>query len=1181
MAKQKMKTMDGNTAAAHVAYAMSDVATIYPITPSSPIAEVADEWAAAGRKNVFGQTMTVRQLQSEAGAAASMHGALAAGALTSTFTASQGLLLMIPNMYKIAGELLPGVFHVTARAIAAHALSIFGDHQDVMATRQTGFAMIASASVQEAMDLALVSHLAAIESSLPFLHFFDGFRTSHEIQKIAVIEYDDMARLVNRDAVARFQARGANPERPELRGTAQNPDIYFQGREAANPFYLKLPGIVVETMKQVGDLTGRRYRPFDYVGDPQAERVVIAMGSACETIEETVNYLVGKGEKVGLVKVRLYRPFVPQHLFAALPASAKALTVLDRTKESGALGDPLYVDVCTAFIEKGGPVPTLLAGRYGLGSKEFNPAMVKAVYDNMQAPAPKNHFTVGIDDDVTHTSLEVGPTLEATPKGTVQCKFWGLGADGTVGANKSAIKIIGDDTDLFAQAYFAYDSKKSGGITISHLRFGQTPIQSTYLIDAADYIACHKESYVDSYDLLEGVKEGGTFVLNSPWTVQEMEERLPAGMRRTIAQKKLRFYNIDAVKIATEVGLGGRINMIMQTAFFNLANVLPVDQAILRLKDEIKKMFGKKSEKLVTMNHAAVDATVANLVEIKYPAAWAQAGESTGAASKDPDWVRTVMRPILAQQGDKLPVSKFTPDGVFPIATTRYEKRGVAINVPEWIMDNCIQCNQCAMVCPHASIRPFLATEEELKKAPAGFEAKKAVGKELKDYSFRIQVDTLDCMGCGNCADICPAKKKALVMKPLETQTQAQVPLWDYAEQLPVRDSLVGRFTVKGSQFCQPLLEFSGACAGCGETPYAKLVTQLYGDRMIIGNATGCSSIWGGSAPAIPYCTNPKGHGPTWGNSLFEDSAEFTYGMFLGVFQQRRQLAETVRKALEAGDVPAAVKTPLQGWLENMQDPAASRTFGDQLKELLPKHAGHPLLAEIHRAAKLFTKKSFWVFLGDGAAYDIGFGGVDHVMAAGEDINVFVFDTEVYSNTGGQSSKATPTGSVAKFAASGKKTPKKDMGQMMMSYGYVYVASVAMGANKNQMMKAITEAEAYPGPSLILAYAPCINQGILVGMGKTQLEEDLAVKSGYWPLYRYNPQLVREGKNPFVLDSKKPDGSLRQFLEGEIRYASLKKTFPQEAERLHATLDEWVNTRYEHFARIAGFGAAPAEEKAE
>jgi pyruvate-ferredoxin/flavodoxin oxidoreductase len=1179
MAKQKMKTMDGNTAAAHVAYAMSDVATIYPITPSSPIAEIADEWAASGRKNIFGQTMTIRQLQSEAGAAASVHGSLAAGALTTTFTASQGLLLMIPNMYKMAGELLPGVFHVTARAIAAHALSIFGDHQDVMATRQTGFAMLASASVQEVMDLGLVAHLAAIESSIPFQHFFDGFRTSHEIQKIALIDYDDMAKLTNFEAVAKFRARGANPERPELRGTAQNPDIYFQGREAANLYYLKVPGIVVAAMNKVGDLTGRRYRPFDYIGDPQAERVIISIGSSCETIEEVVNHLTGKGEKVGVVKVRLYRPFVPEYLFAALPDSARVITVLDRTKEPGAPGDPLYLDVCTAFMEKG-QTPKILGGRYGLGSKEFNPAMVQAVFDNMQAAVPKNHFTVGIIDDVTHTSLEVGTSLDVAPKGTVQCKFWGLGADGTVGANKSAIKIIGDNTDMYAQAYFAYDSKKSGGVTISHLRFGQRPIQSTYLIDTADYIACHKDNYVDIYDVLEGIKEGGTFVLNSPWTLQEMEEKLPAAMRRTIARKKLKFYNIDAVKIAQEVGLGGRINMIMQSAFFKLANVLPVDQAIAALKDEIKKMFGKKSEKLVTMNHAAVDASLASLVEIKYPPSWAEAGITAGKAKEEPEWVSTVMRPMLAQQGDKLPVSKFTPDGIFPVATTRFEKRGVAINVPEWIMENCIQCNQCAMVCPHATIRPFLMTEAEMQKAPAGFEAKKAVGKELKEYSFRIQVDTLDCMGCGNCADICPAKKKALVMKPLETQVEKQVPLWDFAEELPIRDSLVGRFTVKGSQFCQPLLEFSGACAGCGETPYAKLITQLFGDRMIIGNATGCSSIWGGSAPSIPYCTSKDGHGPTWGNSLFEDSAEFTYGLYLGVFQQRRRLADLARQAL-AQDVSGELKTALQGWLDHMQDPAGSRKFGDQLKQLLAKSDGAPVLGEIKRLQNLFTKKSFWVFLGDGAAYDIGFGGIDHVMAAGEDINVIVFDTEVYSNTGGQSSKATPTGSVAKFAASGKKTPKKDMGLMMMSYGYVYVASVAMGANKNQLMKAVTEAEAYPGPSLILAYSPCINQGILVGMGKTQAEEDLAVKSGYWPLYRYNPQVVGAGKNPFSLDSKKPDGSLRQFLEGEIRYATLKKSFPQEAERLQAVLEEWVNTRYQHLAQQAGVGAAPAEEKAE
>jgi pyruvate-ferredoxin/flavodoxin oxidoreductase len=1179
MAKQKMKTMDGNTAAAHVAYAMSDVATIYPITPSSPIAEIADEWAAGGRKNVFGQTMTVRQLQSEAGAAGSMHGSLAAGALTSTFTASQGLLLMVPNMYKIAGELLPGVFHVTARAVAAHALSIFGDHQDVMAVRQTGSCMLASASVQEVMDLGLVAHLAAIEASLPFVHFFDGFRTSHEIQKIAVIDYDEMAKLVNHAAVAKFRARGANPERPELRGTAQNPDIYFQGREAANPYYLKVPAIVAAMMQKVGELSGRPYRLFDYVGDPQADRIVIAMGSGCETIEEVVGYLNGRGEKVGLVKVRLYRPFSAEHLLAAIPAAAKTATVLDRTKEPGAPGDPLYQDVCTALMEQGRALK-LLGGRYGLGSKEFNPAMAKAVFDNMQAGTPKNHFTVGITDDVTHTSLSVGPTLDVAPKGTVQCKFWGLGADGTVGANKSAIKIIGDNTPMYAQAYFAYDSKKSGGITISHLRFGQKPIQSTYLIDAADYVACHKDNYVELYDILEGIKEGGTFVLNSPWTLAEMETKLPAAMRRTIAQKKIRFYNIDAVKIAQEVGLGGRINMIMQTAFFKLANVLPVEEAIGHLKNEIQKLFGKKSEKLVTMNNAAVDATVANLVEINYPAAWAQAGEESQAGRKEPEWVRSVMRPILAQQGDKLPVSKFTPDGIFPVATSQYEKRGVAINVPEWIMDNCIQCNQCALVCPHASIRPFLATEAELKQAPAGFDAKKAVGKELKDYYFRMQVDTLDCMGCGNCADICPAKKKALVMKPLETQAEKQAPLWDYAVSLPVRDSLVGRFTVKGSQFCQPLLEFSGACAGCGETPYAKLVTQLYGDRMIIGNATGCSSIWGGSAPAVPYCTNKDGHGPTWGNSLFEDSAEFTYGMYLGIFQQRRQLADMARRAI-AGEAPAEVKAALQGWLDHMQDAEGSRRFGNELKALLPKHAGNPLLADILRMANLFTKKSFWVFLGDGAAYDIGFGGLDHVLACNEDINVMVFDTEVYSNTGGQSSKATPTGSVAKFTASGKKTPKKDMGLMMMSYGYIYVASVAMGANKNQLMKAVAEAEAYNGPSLIIAYSPCINQGILAGMGKTQAEEDLAVKSGYWPLYRYNPALKAEGKNPFSLDCKKPDGTIRDFLAGEIRYASLKKTFPEEAARLDAMLEEYVNSRYETLAKMAGGGPAAEEKPAE
>ena len=1163
----KFKTMDGNTAAAHVGYAMSDMCTLYPITPSSPMGEIADEWAAQGLKNIFGQTLTVRQLQSEAGAAASVHGSLAAGALTSTFTASQGLLLMIPNMYKMSGELLPGVLHVSARAIAAHALSIFGDHQDVMAVRQTGFAMVAASSVQEVMDLGLVAHLSAIQSSIPFVHFFDGFRTSHEIQKIAVIDYEDMAKLADWDAIARFRARGANPERPELRGTAQNPDIYFQGREAANPYYLKVPGIVEENMQKVSDLTGRSYRLFDYVGDPDAENVVVSMGSSCETFDEIIDYLRGQGEKVGQVKVRLFRPFSAEHLFAAIPQSAKTITVLDRTKEPGAPGEPLYLDVCTACMEKA-QTPKLLNGRYGLGSKEFNPAMAMAVFENMKADNPKNHFTVGIVDDVTDTSLEVGDSLDVTPEGTVQCKFWGLGADGTVGANKSAIKIIGDNTDMYAQAYFSYDSKKSGGITISHLRFGHKPIQSTYLIDTADYVACHKDSYVEVYDLLEGIKDGGIFVLNSPWTLEEMEEKIPASLRRTIAQKKLKFYNIDAVKIAGEAGLGGRINMIMQTAFFKLANVIPVDDALGYLKGQIQDMFGKKSQKIVDMNFAAVDKTLENLIEIDYPVSWADATGQDRAGRDEPEWVQNVMRPMLEQRGDKLPVSAFTPDGIFPVATTQYEKRGVAINVPEWIMDNCIQCNQCAMVCPHASIRPVLLTEEELQNAPEGFEAKKAVGKDLKEYLFRIQVDTLDCYGCGNCADICPSKKKALVMKPLETQTPLQVPLWEYFETMPVRDDLVGRTTVKGSQFCQPLLEFSGACAGCGETPYAKLITQLFGERMLIGNATGCSSIWGGSAPAVPYCVNKDGFGPTWGNSLFEDSAEFTYGMLLGIFQQRNKLADLMREALGT-DIPAELKDAMSGWLDHMKDPEGSRKFGDQLKALLPAQKGNDLLTQIAEKSKLFTKKSFWIFAGDGAAYDIGYGGVDHVLATGEDINMLIMDTEVYSNTGGQSSKATPTGSVARFAASGKKTPKKDMGRISMSYGYIYVASVSMGANKQQLIKALVEAESYDGPSVIIAYSPCINQGIMAGMGKAQEEAKLAVQSGYWPLYRYDPRLKDEGKNPFILDSKKPDGTLKEFMQGEIRYASLQRTYPEEAERLHALLVEQFNQRYEELALMA------------
>ena len=1184
---KKIKTIDGNTAAAHVAYAMSDVATLYPITPSSPIGEIADEWAVNGRKNIFGQPLLIRQMQSEAGAAGAAHGSLVAGALTTTFTASQGLLLMIPNMYKIAGELLPAVIHVTARSIATHALSIFGDHQDVMAVRQTGFAMLASASVQEVMDLALVSHLSAFESSIPFLHFFDGFRTSHEIQKIELIDYEDMAKLVNMDAVRRFRARGANPERPELRGTAQNPDIYFQGREAANAYYLKIPEIVSAYMKKVGELTGRKYKLFDYVGHPKAEKVVIAMGSACETIEEYINYSLEKGDKVGAVKVRLYRPFSAEHLLAVIPASVRRITVLDRTKEPGAPGDPLYTDVSTAFVERGNRFvqePLIVNGRYGLGSKEFNSGMIKAVFDNMNVVMPKNHFVIGINDDVTYTSLEWEDLKGVAPGGVIRCKFWGLGSDGTVGANKTAIKIIGDNTRLYAQGYFAYDSKKSGGLTISHLRFGSKPIQSAYQIFSPEYVACHNSSYVHLYDILEGIKEEGTFVLNSPWTLTDMEENLPAHLRRTIARKKLKFYNIDAVKIATQAGLEGRISMIMQAVFFKLSHVIPVDKAMGYLKKEIKNMFDKKGDAVVNMNIVAADNALDNLIEVSYPESWATAEdppvvisdtENNGKKNKVERFFETVMKPIIAQKGDTLPVSAFTSDGIFPVGTTKYEKRGVAISVPEWIPENCIQCNQCAMVCPHAAIRPILLSDAEQAKVPETFFTRPAQGKELKDgYHFRMQVNTLDCQGCGNCADICPAKTPALEMKSLESQKEIQIPNYEYSETIPLKEGIVKREGVKGSQFYQPLLEFSGACAGCGETPYVKLLTQLFGERMVIGNATGCSSIWGGSAPAVPYCTNKDGFGPTWGNSLFEDSAEFTYGMFLGMLQQRKKLAEMVEQAVLLPDINQELKAAMQGWLENIKDAEGSRIYGDMIKPILFRMLhysdnGNPLLREIFEMSKLFSKKSFWVILGDGAAYDIGFGGIDHVLATGEDINVLILDTEVYSNTGGQSSKATPTGAVAKFAASGKKTCKKNIGRMFRSYEYVYVAQVSMGANKQQLIKSFTEAENYDGPALIMAYAPCINHGIMQGMGKSQEESKQAVECGYWPLYRYSPILKNEGKNPLKLDSKDPNGKLREFLRGEVRFSSLEKTFPEEAKRLFALLEEDLTGRYETLKNLA------------
>jgi len=1182
---QRMKSIDGNTAAAHVAYAYSDVAAIYPITPSSPMGEIADEWAAHGRKNLFGQTLQVSEMQSEAGAAGAVHGSLVAGALTTTFTASQGLLLMIPNMYKISGELLPTVFHVSARALAAHALSIFGDHADVMAARQTGFALLASASVQEVIDLGIVAHVASLRANVPFLHFFDGFRTSHEVSKVDVVPYEEMAKLMPWHAVEAFRKRAMNPEHPHLRGTAQNPDIYFQSREAANKYYAAAIGIVAETMQQVSELIGRTYSPFDYVGAPDADRVVVSMGSSCDVIEETVRYLNGRGEKVGLVKVRLYRPWSTEHFLQAVPKSVKKIAVLDRTKEPGSQGEPLYLDICTVFQQRGASAPRIVGGRYGLGSKDFTPGMAQAVFDNLKGKEPKNGFTVGIEDDVTHASLPVPEEMDATPKGTIQCMFWGLGADGTVGANKNAIKIIGDNTDLYAQGYFAYDSKKSGGITVSHLRFGPKPIQSSYLVKTADYIACHNPAYVDKYDLLAGIKDGGTFVLNCPWDLAGLDEHLPASLQRTIAKKRLKFYTIDAVKIAGEVGLGGRINMIMQTVFFKLAGVLPVDEAVAHLKKAIQKEYGRKGEKVVNMNYAGVDAALdpANLVEVKVPADWPNATGKSGEPEM-PRWVLDVMLPMTLQDGDKLPVSAFGaaldgsyewtgPDGSFPTATTRYEKRGVAIHVPQWVAENCIQCNQCAFVCPHATIRPFLVTPEEAAAAPEGFDTLPAIGKGLEGHGFRIQIDPLDCVGCGNCADVCPGKQgnKALVMKPLDTQL-AEQPRYDYALTLPVRDGLIDWKTVKGSQFRQPMFEYSGACPGCGETPYVKLATQIAGDRMLIANATGCSSIYGGSAPAVPYTVNAKGHGPTWANSLFEDNAEYGFGMVLGLAARRDRLARLVEEA--AAEAEGDLKQALLDWLEKKDDAEGSREAGDRLASLL-SHVGEAdarsqaKYREILSARDLYTKKSVWVLGGDGWAYDIGYGGLDHVAAMNKDINVLVLDTEVYSNTGGQSSKATPTGSVAKFAASGKKTKKKDLGRMLMTYGYVYVASVAMGANKNQCLKAFLEAESYPGPSVIIAYAPCINQGLKKGMGKTQEEEKLAVEAGYWPLYRYDPRLAAQGKNPFQLDMKDPTGNFRDFLMGEVRYASLHQSFPEEAKRLNAQLEAEYEERYQTYKKMA------------
>ena len=1164
----KTVTIDGNTAAAHVAYAFSDVAAIYPITPSSPMAEVADEWGAQGRKNLFGQKVRIAEMQSEGGAAGAVHGSLAAGALTTTFTASQGLLLMIPNMYKISGEMLPGVFHVTARALAAHSLSIFGDHSDVMGARQTGFAMLASASVQEVMDLALVTHLSAIKASLPFVHFFDGFRTSHEIQKIEQIEYEDMAKLLDYDAVKRFRERALNPEHPHQSGTAQNPDIYFQGREAANIHYAKVPEIVEYYMEKVGDLTGRRYHLFDYVGAPDAERVLVIMGSGADVAEEAINYLNAKGEKLGLIKVRLYRPFAADKFLAAIPATCKKIAVLDRTKEPGSLGEPLYLDIVDAIAEAGLDIKCY-GGRYGLGSKEFTPTMVKQVYDNLKLDEPKNHFTVGIIDDVMNTSLPEGDFVNAAPEGTICCKFFGLGSDGTVGANKNSIKIIGDHTNMFAQGYFAYDSKKSGGLTISHLRFGKTPIQSPYLIDSADFVACHNASYVTRYDVLEGIKDGGVFLLNSPWTVEDMERELPASMKQTIAKKHIRFYNMDAVKLAREVGMGNRINTIMQSAFFKLAEIIPADEAIDYMKAAAKKSYAKKGEDVVRKNYAAIDIGVTGITEINYPEAWATAtsGATAMHVSDDPYFVDFI-KPILAQQGDKLPVSKLAADGYVPTGTTKYEKRGIAVEVPMWIPENCIQCNQCALVCPHASIRPFVMTEET--EAPETFVAKKATG--VGDGKlFRIQVSPYDCTGCGSCVNVCPAKTKALKMAPLAEVEKVENDNWNFAMDLPTLDLPVNKATVKGSQFLQPMFEFSGACAGCGETPYVKLVTQLFGDRMIVANATGCSSIYGGSAPTCPYTVNKQGHGPAWANSLFEDNAEFGFGMNLATTHRRERLADLIRQLAEGcGD---EVKAICNAWLENKDDAEGSRKAAPAVVKMAEEcmNCGcecDEICKEIYDLRDLLVKKSQLFFFRHRTAYDIGYGGLDHVLAMDEDVNVLVMDTEVYSNTGGQSSKATPTGSVAKFAAAGKRTKKKDLGMMAMSYGYVYVAKVCMGANPAQLLKAMVEAEAYKGPSLIIAYAPCINHGIKAGMSKVQDEAKRAVEAGYWPLYRYNPDLAAQGKNPFTLDSKPATGDYKEFILGENRYAALKQQFPEEAATLFARAEQEAKDKYDYYKKL-------------
>ena len=1174
MRAKRMLTMDGNTAAVHVSYAFTDVAAIYPITPSSPMAETVDEWAAYGKKNIFGQPVKIAEMQSEGGAAGAVHGSLQAGALATTYTSSQGLLLMIPNMYKMAGELLPSVIHVAARSISTHALCIFGDHSDVMACRQTGYAMLCSSSVQEVMDLGGIAHLSAIKGRVPFLHFFDGFRTSHEIQKIDVFNHDDFRKLVDWDALAEFRARALNPEHPVIRGTAQNPDVYFQGREASNRYYDEVPEIVKDYMDQISELTGRSYKPFDYVGAPDAENVIVAMGSVCETIEETMNKMIEDGHRVGLIKVRLYRPFVKKYFLDVLPKTVERIAVLDRTKEPGSLGEPLYQDVKTALYGMRN-APEVYGGRYGIGSKDTTPGMVHSVYDNLYHKKPKNNFTVGIEDDVTGSSLPYTEGIAREPKGTIKCKFWGLGSDGTVGANKTAIKIIGDKTDLYAQGYFDYDSKKSGGLTVSHLRFGEQPIQSTYLINRADFVACHNQAYIRQYDMLKELDKGGTFLLNCLWKdIDAIDKALPAKMKRDLAKKNINFYIIDAWNIAEEIGLGSRINMIMQAAFFQLTGVIPIDKAVKYLKEGIEKTYKRKGQEIVDMNCRAVDAGIRSIKKIEIPPEWADAEDEKEKYHELPEFIEKIQIPMTSKAGDDLPVSAFADaaDGTFPPGTSAYEKRGVAVYLPEWKKNSCLQCNQCAFVCPHAAIRPMLATDDELANAPEGFDTIKAMGKDVAGLNYRMQVSAMDCMGCGNCADICPAKEKALVMKPYR-EVVHEAPNWEFGIKLPRREEKYNGDTVKGSQFRKPYIEFSGACAGCGETPYIKLATQLFGDRMIIANATGCSSIWGASAPSMPYCMDEKGRGPAWANSLFEDNAEFGYGMLMAVKQMREKIERNMRALLEL-DVDEKLKEALEEWLEYKDDRKETRAKSEKVVEAINSvdttdSVVRSLCDRILEAKDYLVKKSVWTLGGDGWAYDIGYGGLDHILASGENINILVFDTEVYSNTGGQASKATPTAAIAKFAASGKRIKKKDLGLMAMSYGYVYVAQVGMGADKNQLMKAMLEAEAYDGPSLIIAYAPCINHGIKKGMGKSQENIKDAVEAGYWHLYRYNPELKKSGKNPFTLDSGEPTASFRDFIMGQIRYSSLAKEFPSVADKLFEMTEEDAREKYETYKKMA------------